>query len=83
MDKILWLVIAATVVLFAGVSVAFMLTDSMTSVTSFTNQADDAECEAQADLWEEGDPIDSECIEYLDEENQDDAVASTVESDIT
>lgn len=83
MEKIIWIIIATVIFIFAAGSLLLMSTDSMDSVVNFSDSAEDIECQTQADIWESGDSINQECIKYLDEADQEEALASSLESEIT
>ncbi|MFP4038862.1 MAG: hypothetical protein ACLFTA_03715, partial [Candidatus Nanohaloarchaea archaeon] len=83
MEKIMYLIVAAAVTVFAAGTVLYMSTDTTGSVLGFTDSASDVECENQANNWEQGDPIDQECIEHLPEDKQDEAFAEKIEPAIT
>ena len=83
MEQILWIIIAAAVIVFAGGSILFISMGSIDSVIEFSDDAEDAECQTQANLWEPGDSINQECVDQLPEESQEQALADAFESDLT
>lgn len=84
MDKILYIIVAAAVLVFTGGSILFLGTNSVLEVAGFTQDTEELECEYQADSWEgPEDEISPECIEELPDENQQDALAAEVEPEIT
>lgn len=69
--------------IFAAGTMFFMSMDTSGSVLGFMDTADDVECQGQTSNWEQGDPIDQECIEHLPEDKQDEAFAEKIEPAIT
>jgi hypothetical protein len=83
MNQLIYILVAAAVLVFLGGTVIFLGTNSTGSISDFVGGTDDQECRTQADLWEEGDSIDEECIDELPEEDQEAAMVETVTPDIT
>lgn len=83
MDNIIYIVIAAAVIVFAGTTMLFLTTDAADSIIGFKDTAEDVECQTKTNSWESGDSVNEECIDNLPEEHQKDAAASVLEEDLT
>jgi flagellar basal body-associated protein FliL len=83
MDKILWIIIAATVTVFLASSVLYISLNSTDSIVDFTDSTEDYECQQQADEWDSETEITQECIKYLEGDQQEQALAQTFESELT
>ena len=83
MDKILWLIIAATVTVFLASSVLYISFNSSDSVVDFTESTEDYECQQQVDEWNAETKISQDCIKYLEEDQQEQALAQNFESELT
>lgn len=66
MDKILWLIIAAAVLIFLASSVLYISLNSTESVVDFTESTEDYECQQQVDEWNAETEISQDCIKYLE-----------------
>ena len=83
MDKILWIIIAAALTVFLASSVLYISFNSSDSVVNFTESTEDYECQQQVDEWDSETEISQDCIKYLEEDQQEQALAQTFESELT
>jgi flagellar basal body-associated protein FliL len=83
MDKILWIIIAAALTVFLASSVLYISLNSTESVVDFTESTEDYECQQQADEWNAETEMSQDCIKYLEEDQQEQALAQNFESELT
>lgn len=79
MEKSLYLVVAGTVLIFTALAVVAMFQSSIgDSSEDIDSMEESTLCEYQASQWEPGDMIDTECIDYLPESQQESVEKNTI-----
>lgn len=78
MDKTLAIIFTATVLLITAVTTTVFFTGSL---EDSEDSLSDLKCQAEADRWEEGQKIDAECLDFLEEE-QETALADAFKDDL-
>lgn len=86
MDKLIAIVIAATLFLVAAVVIFTTAGDSLQDIGIFQDQQGESNCQRIVDQWEQGDPaprnecLDSEKID-IPNDKEDDMIAAGIASD--
>lgn len=84
MDQLIYLVIASAVLVMAASSILLITSETGEDILSFSDTANDVECQTQANQWDKpDDSIDEECIDKLGENERKDAIANSVASELT
>lgn len=84
MNQLIYLVIASAVLVMAASSIILISSETGENILSFSDTANDVECQTQANQWNTpDDSIDEECIDNLDENEKKDAIANSVAPELT